>query len=52
MDLVDDLRLSIFENSVDVGIDMAELYLDNIIDKHYIFLHKFFTHCLVLLKST
>lgn len=32
MNLVEDLRLSIFENTVDVGMDYAELYLDNIID--------------------
>ncbi len=32
MNLVEDLRLSLFENTVDVGMDYAELYLDNIID--------------------
>ena len=31
MNLVEDLRLSIFENTVDVGMDYADLFLDNII---------------------
>lgn len=32
MNLVEDLKLSLFEKTADVGIDFAELYLDNVLD--------------------